>query len=391
MSRTNLTYPRTPLGGVYIPGAKRIEGATGDTARTTSGWIENEKYHYYAISIATAVSAEFDTAVTRTGTKTLKLSATDTTGAVYTLNLGGTAGASVAVALLQPHAIVIKPSTSYVFTVYAKTLNAVANSPYAQLVQFNSAGTRGTITPTNKLSGTNDWTLLTASFTSDATATYMVILLGFYVAGAVMDTWFDVNSLTLTEVKPRTVLTYPRTPVGGVYIPGAKSIEGATGDTATTTSGTYIENRKYGWYLEVYAGTSSAEFDTAVTRTGAKTLKVSTTNATGSNSVSHYPPPTGNARITLKPNTSYTLRCYVKTLNVQANGVYLRIADGIARSTNILSGTNDWTLCTVTWTTGATPVFQYIHVRMLPGAVGDCWVDVNSMTLTEVLPRNPVV
>lgn len=56
-----------------------IDSATGDIARTTSGFIEDAKYGWYVTRVTTAVSAEFDTAVTRTGTKTLKLSTTDAT------------------------------------------------------------------------------------------------------------------------------------------------------------------------------------------------------------------------------------------------------------------------------------------------------------------------
>ena len=199
------------------------------------------------------------------------------------------------------------------------------------------------------------------------------------------------NALTQARVSAgtRTSLVYPRNPMGAVYIPGAKSIEGATGDVATTTNDTYIENRKFNWLFNNYAGASSAEFDTAVTRTGAKVLKVSTTNDTGSNSVTTTFP---NPKIVLKPSTQYTLSCWVKTNNVANNSVYLRLYDGSPRNTNTLSGTVDWTLCTVTWTTGATPQVDYLHLRMLPGATGDAWADVNSMTLVETgVTRGAVV
>lgn len=62
-------------GGLLI----NIDSATGDVAQTASGWIEDEKYGFYAREFATSTSAEFDSTVTRTGRLTLKLSTLDAT------------------------------------------------------------------------------------------------------------------------------------------------------------------------------------------------------------------------------------------------------------------------------------------------------------------------
>ncbi len=196
-ARTTLTYPRTSLGGVYIPGAKSIEGATGDTARTTSGYIEGtatvdtKNLHWYAFQQATAYSHEFDTSVTRTGTKTLKISTTDTTGRTL-----GTSNR------LDPpnmgEFMPIKANTSYTFNCYVKTNNVAANSVYCRVITANVAGYL-TQNLTNKLSGTNDWTLLTKTFTSDATATHVGISCFNFVAGNISDAWFDVSGMTLVE------------------------------------------------------------------------------------------------------------------------------------------------------------------------------------------------
>ena len=193
-TRTVPTYPHTPLGGVYIPGAKSIEGATGDIARTTVGWIENEKYHWYANQVATAWSAEFDTAVTRTGTKTLKVSTTDTTGRPY-INQDP---AGLLKNVLS-HAARIKPSTQYVFSCYAKTTNVASGSVYIRCSQRNASNGQLTIVDTNALTGTNDWTLLTATFTSDATAVFCPFQLQNITAGNVSDAWFDVSGMTLIQ------------------------------------------------------------------------------------------------------------------------------------------------------------------------------------------------
>lgn len=195
-ARTALVYPRNPMGAVYIPGAKSIEGATGDTALTTSGWIENEKYKWYALYVAANSSSEFDTAVTRTGAKTLKMSATDTTGRA----LGLFEPNSVTLANCLKYLPRIKPSTQYTFSVYAKTTNVPANNTLCSLIQYDVAAVVGTSSDTNTLSGTNDWTLLTKTFTSDADAFFLrLIWRAINTAGNVCDTWLDVNSMTLIE------------------------------------------------------------------------------------------------------------------------------------------------------------------------------------------------
>ncbi len=206
-----------------------------------------------------------------------------------------------------------------------------------------------------------------------------------------------------TVASARTVPTYPRTPLGGVYIPGAKSIEASTGDTATTSDNTWIENEKFGWVTGQTATAWSAEFDTAVTRTGLKTLKMSTTNTTGSISIYNdlYTQPTGTRYTHLtkiKPSTAYVFSCWVKTTNVPVNGCYIQLVEknlalgnAATNNTNQLSGTNDWTLLTVSFTSAATSAFAALRLRMtIAGNVCDMWFDVNSMTLIETgKVRNP--
>lgn len=193
-ARIALVYPRNPMGAVYIPGAKSIEGATGDVARTTNGWIENEKFHWYASQTATAWSAEFDTAVTRTGTKTLKVSTTDITGRISIIPSDTETWPQKA-----RYMPIIKPSTAYILNCWVKTTNVTASGVYLRSIQFDVDGGLGTIALSSTLSGTNDWTLLTVSFTSDADAKYFWIEFRNFLAGNVSDSYFDVNSMTLIE------------------------------------------------------------------------------------------------------------------------------------------------------------------------------------------------
>lgn len=195
MTRLALTYPRIPIGGVYIIGTKSIEGATGDTAKTTTGWIENRKYGWYHYQSVANSSAEFDTAVTRTGLKTLKLSNTDTTG------VSDIFPTSESITLAEKRSLLptIKPSTAYVLSCWIKTNNTKVNACQIRIIQYAVDGTTGTISNSTVLDGTNDWTLKTISFTSDATARYLWINLRNWKAGNVSDAWFDVNSMTLVE------------------------------------------------------------------------------------------------------------------------------------------------------------------------------------------------
>ena len=213
----NTITPITPItikGGVV----RVIDDATGDIARTTSGWIEDEKYRFYMSVAATAVSAEFDSAVTRTGKYTLKLSTTDITGKIVTGLYTGLGVTTATEAVIKKYGIPVKASTSYRLKCYVKTNNVAANAVYLDGASFTADGTvvSGSSFITNKLSGTEDWTLLTTTFTTPATAVYLSIRQLVNVAGNISDAWFDVNSMTLEEVSTITnsgsypALFYPK-------------------------------------------------------------------------------------------------------------------------------------------------------------------------------------
>lgn len=198
ISPTELKISTASKGGIL----RCIDGAVGDTAITATGWIENEKYEWYTQQLATATSAEFDSAVKRTGKFTVKISATDATGKINFQNSDG-----VELVQLSNHAAPIKPSTKYIFNCYVKTTTVFGNVKFA-LVQYDgvSVPVAGTTTNTNLVTGTNDWTLLTATFTSDADAAYLWIKFATN-AGSTYDIWIDVNSMTLEEVVTDTTFT----------------------------------------------------------------------------------------------------------------------------------------------------------------------------------------
>ena len=200
----------TPTKGGVV---RVIDSATGDIARTTSGWIEGSQYGWYAKQDTAAWSAVFDSSITRTGRLTLKLSNTNTSGQVYALNYNGAVSVGVS---NQQFLIPLKASTQYKLKIYAKTNNVATNAVFAQVYMFkvdftNSATVNGT---SNKLSGTNDWTLLTATFTTNADCVWSSIKLSNDASGNISDAWFDVNSMTLEEVStitaPSASLLYPK-------------------------------------------------------------------------------------------------------------------------------------------------------------------------------------
>jgi len=197
MARTAITYPRLPLGGIFQK-ETRIEGTTGDVASTAAdGWLESEKFNWWLYRFGGTWSCEFDTAVTRTGTRTLLIQATDATGrgAVYNSIANG-----VTVARLYKHCVHVLPLTSYTLNCYVKTTDAAASSVFVFTNQYNAAGTKGTVTSSNKLTGTNDWTLCTLTHTTDADARFLEIGLIINVASATLQSaWFDVNSMILIK------------------------------------------------------------------------------------------------------------------------------------------------------------------------------------------------
>lgn len=196
-------------GGVI----RNIDNATGDIAQTSFGWIESRIYKFWAREVSTSTSAEFDSAVTRTGRLTMKLS---------TLDASGTGQIKMFPHINPPtftffdkYGIDIKPSTTYKFSCYAKSNNLATNSGYISILTYTD--TTGTDNQTNKISGTNDWVQLTKTFTTGAGDTKALLQFFNAVAGNISDIWFDINSMTLQEVSSLTPTnTIPET-MGGIF------------------------------------------------------------------------------------------------------------------------------------------------------------------------------
>ena len=262
-----LAFNQSPTGTAITPvtvkgGVVRvIDSATGDIAVTNNAWIEDEKYGWAFVRDVANVSAEFDTAVTRTGTKTLKFSNTDTSGRCHVDTANG-AASTISVGNSK-YLISVKGSTSYRVSFYYKTTNKTSGTICVAMT-YNAALTRLTQNSGPTVSGTNNWTLGTFTFTSDATATGLVIRFQ-NGAGAVEDTWIDVNSMTLEEVSSITNSgSFP-----ALYYPKATAV------TSTDNIGDNLDPT--GAFANTYAiPTSISE-----TSTNRQTLALTKKNQTG--------------------------------------------------------------------------------------------------------------
>lgn len=164
-----------------------------------------------------------------------------------------------------------------------------------------------------------------------------------------------------------------------------------TSDNWMDGTATGSSTNTYGWWMSVRASGVSAQFDTSTLfGDSAASLKLSTTDATGRCRVFNCIASAGNITanstnqpylIPAMPNTSYTFMAYCKTNNVASGGALIEIVElnssftvGASNASNALTGTNGFTLLTVTVTTAST--CAYIAVDMqnaTAGNISDAW------------------
>jgi len=177
-----------------------IDGtATGSSTNNVFGWTVPGS------GVTSSGTISFDTTVRKNGTKSIRLSALDATGtaiAAQALSAGTPTKQELGVTVAA-----VLPSKSYTLTCWAKTTNAAASSVYADIREHNGVGVQVITTPTNKLSGTNDWTQLTATVTTNAGTRFMGIILRNTGGGNISDAWFDDIQLYPTTPITRNVAT----------------------------------------------------------------------------------------------------------------------------------------------------------------------------------------
>jgi hypothetical protein len=162
-------------------------------ATTASNWIDgtaagsasNGNYKWFLLRNVTAVSAQFDTSNFHSGTASLKLSTTDTTGRLLVKLTQGT--------IYRNHLVPVLPSTTYVISAWIKTNNAASGSVNGTWIRYaqdlSTIGSNFTLFGTNN--GTQTWTYQETSITTGATDKYMDLRLNNNTAGNISDAWFD--------------------------------------------------------------------------------------------------------------------------------------------------------------------------------------------------------
>lgn len=181
-----------PFTAAQTAGNKWIDGtASGSGALSAYGWsIINS-------AIAATASAQFDSSVAHTGSKSIKLSTADATGAVTVGMYIGT--------IVPQHFFPLSPNTSYTLEGWIKTDNVATNSAFFDLREYTSGVSAITTNSSTKLSGTNDWTKITLTFTTQATTALGGIFLRNNVTGNVGSAWFDDIVVHKTTPINRTI------------------------------------------------------------------------------------------------------------------------------------------------------------------------------------------
>jgi len=352
-------------------------------------------------------TVQFDTVIKRTGNASIKLS---TLAVASDMAVGATMSTTAGGLQIGYPAL---PSTSYTASVWVKTnyvSGASTSGVRATVVEKNGIGSSGTTNVLlTALQTTQDWTQYNLVFTTASTARSLLFLINVKgddgAATLIMDAWFDDITLTPTTATTRTANTFPQRktlanllsngnfeyapPFTAVTTTAARFIDG----TATGSSNTeYV----YKWRnSSIATSTASASYDSTVYRSGNYSLKLSTTTI-GAIAATTY----GNldtvssiktSLIPVLPNTTYTISGWAKTNNAAADSVKISIFEftGVSTSsnqnssTNTLTGTNDWTLLTLTFTTaGATRYLTVAPRNNVAGNISDAWFD--DITLTKV-------
>lgn len=421
MPRTQVTGPfRQQVDNLVYNG--NFEYAPAFTAATTAGdvWINgtaggsntNDVYGWGTV-ITVNGSASFDTSVKYSGSASIKLSCINATGQVTV----GPSKLLATPAFSNSKPIPVLPNTSYTLTALVKTNNVAANSAFIDMREYTGALAIVTTTSSTRLSGTNDWTLLTCTATTGATTRFIMPILRNNVAGNVSDAWFDDIKLRPTTPVTRTAITGPfRQPVDNMVRNG--DFEYAPAFTAATTSqqkwidgtagGSSAGDSPYRWGTLAVTGTASTRYDGTVSRSGSYSLKLSTTAVASAIRVANMNSLTtseiNRLAIPVLPSTSYTLTYWMKT---QANsgsatsGARMRITerDGVGGAVitdgTLVTTTTDWTQYTITKTTASTT--RFIDVEMfVTGNDGtatlimDAWFDNIKLDLTSGTTRTVV-
>lgn len=170
---------------------------------TAAGSTTNDLFGWHAITGVGTVTYQFDTDTTYNGKTSIKIDC-DATGRGRVVN--ATFETTTTSALAAQYGIKVSPSTAYTLTAYCKTTTAMSNAVYIDKSEYAGDGSivGGSVVASSKLTGTNNWTLLSIAFTTNASTRYVTVRPIINVAGQVQTAWFADITLTPTTATTRT-------------------------------------------------------------------------------------------------------------------------------------------------------------------------------------------
>lgn len=160
---------------------------------TATGSSTDTGFHWRANLNAGTMAFRFDPTTKFAGTASMKVSTTNATGRGYASTGTG------------DQLIGISPSVSYTIKTMIKTNNVATDGVGIFAAFFNSSKSFVDGSFSSFITGTNDWQLLTHTFTTHASAAYIEIQLLNFVAGNTSDAWFDNVFLQRTNWPNRVV------------------------------------------------------------------------------------------------------------------------------------------------------------------------------------------
>lgn len=186
----------------YAPPFVAAQTATNWMDGSAAGSASNKLFRWRGNIVVASAEVKFDSEIKYSGNNSIKLSTTNASGRVRFSQGVPVAGASALVSELDD-LIKVKPNTEYKYSVMVKTSLVANNSVWIQADEYGgTGGARIAFNQSSKLSGTNDWRLLSVTFTTNASTEYVNISGLIDVGGNGQSAWFD--DIDLRPTTPTT-------------------------------------------------------------------------------------------------------------------------------------------------------------------------------------------
>jgi hypothetical protein len=402
-TRTANTFPQRKTPDNLLSNGNFEYAPPFTAAQTTTGtWINGTATGSSATSsqydwaiptggISTVGNVQYDTTVSYSGNNSIKLTSLDSVCLVV---------AGKYTSLVTAKSLPCLPSTSYTFSATVKTTGGGYLGAYLRIRDLTGSGSSITTNSSSSLLGVNEWTRLSITFTTAATARFLAPILVFD-PNVAASAWFD--DITLTKTYP---VKSTRSLVDNTVIYNGNFEYVPTGTTATTSGSAWIDGTatgatnkgEFGWVIFNYTGSWAAKFDTTEKYSGTASMKISTTAVSSTVGVSNQEGSAASSQINnmpIAPSTSYTLSFKMKTLvnsGSATTGAYLSVigykVDGFSgasgftgtTSSTAVNTTTDWTEYSITFTTASTAYYLRPELRITGNngtgtLIMDAWFD----------------